>query len=107
MNRLLFDASRDIRFGGGIQLRVAEERPDGKLAVWTAITVEVRDGGDYVPPLVQLKEANAQALIDELWRAGLRPSDIGSAGHLAATKLHLEDMQAIAMALLRRDGLEL
>ncbi len=36
-----------------------------------------------------------QSLMDEMWREGIRPSDIGTAGHLAATQEHLKDMRAI------------
>lgn len=34
-------------------------------------------------------------MMDELWREGFRPKDIGTAGHLAATQEHLKDMRAI------------
>lgn len=36
-----------------------------------------------------------QSLMDELWREGFRPKDIGTAGHLAATQQHLADFRAI------------
>ena len=43
----------------------------------------------------------AQNLMDELWRIGLRPSEgTGSAGALAATQKHLEDMRALVAATL-------
>ena len=47
-------------------------------------------------PTMSLDEDMAQALMDELWSAGVRPRDIGTAGHLAATQAHLNDMRAIA-----------
>lgn len=35
-------------------------------------------------------------LIDDLWTAGLRPTEgAGSAGALAATQRHLQDMRAL------------
>lgn len=38
-----------------------------------------------------------QVLMDELWDRGFRPSEgLGSAGALAATQQHLEDMRRIA-----------
>jgi hypothetical protein len=43
----------------------------------------------------QYDEAVMQSLMDELWKLGVRPSDIGTAGHLAATQAHLSDMRAI------------
>lgn len=50
----------------------------------------------------------AQTLMDELYRCGIRPTEgSGSAGSLAATQKHLEDMQKIAMGLLRKNKVEL
>jgi len=38
----------------------------------------------------------AQALMDRLWSAGLRPTEgAGSAGALAAVQHHLEDMRSL------------
>lgn len=51
-----------------------------------------------------LKNQAAQMLMDELWRCGLRPSEgTGSAGALAATQKHLDDMRCIAFTLLERE----
>lgn len=36
-----------------------------------------------------------QSLMDGLWQIGVRPRDIGTAGHLAATQAHLNDFRAI------------
>lgn len=58
--------------------------------------------GELPPPTASLQPEEAQQLMDELWRAGLRPTEgTGSAGSLAATERHLKDMQAIAMGLLK------
>lgn len=51
-----------------------------------------------IDPLVRLDMAAAQELIDELWACGLRPTEgSGSAGSLAATERHLQDMRLIAL----------
>jgi hypothetical protein len=45
-------------------------------------------------PTAVLDKLSAQALIDELWRAGVRPSNgEGSVGEIAAVRNHLADMQ--------------
>lgn len=45
---------------------------------------------------IRLDQIAAQELMDQLWTAGLRPSEgKGSAGSLAATERHLEDMRAL------------
>lgn len=37
----------------------------------------------------------ASALMDELWKAGVRPTDVGTPGELGAVKYHLEDMRKL------------
>lgn len=51
--------------------------------------------GEQIDPLFTLEEDEAQQLIDGLWAAGVRPKEIGTAGHLAATQYHLEDMRRL------------
>lgn len=40
---------------------------------------------------------SAQQLMDELWKCGIRPHEIGTPGHLKALERHLSDMRQIAM----------
>jgi hypothetical protein len=57
------------------------------------------DPNTYSPPTLQIDEAQAQALMDDLWAAGLRPAEgSGSAGSLLATQRHLADMRQLAFA---------
>ena len=50
----------------------------------------------FVDPSLRLTNLQAQALMDQLWQCGLRPTEgNGSAGSLAATERHLADMRAI------------
>jgi len=52
--------------------------------------------GISVEPTFSLSMEAAQILMDDLWNAGLRPTEgTGSAGALAATQRHLNDMRAI------------
>lgn len=47
-------------------------------------------------PTLKLSETHAQQLIDQLWACGLRPIEAaGSAGSLAATQAHLQDMRRL------------
>jgi hypothetical protein len=49
-----------------------------------------------IDPTCTMPRDAAQTLIDELWRCGLRPSEgSGSAGAMAATQKHLEDMRKL------------
>lgn len=61
----------------------------------------------YPEPTMRLSVDEAQQLMDELWRCGLRPTEgTGSAGSLAATERHLKDMQSVAFGLLERQGVK-
>lgn len=82
---------------------VADSVDDGPLYAAQALTfVKVEEGAMREEPAMSLRPAEAQLLMDELWRAGLRPTEgTGSAGSLAATERHLADMRNIAMGLLK------
>jgi hypothetical protein len=90
----------------GVEVAVFVKFPTGSVAVAEPLTLrDLAPGESIANPTMRLDNQEAQALIDELWRCGLRPSEgSGSAGSLAATERHLKDMQAIAMGLLRKDG---
>nr|WP_145544751.1 hypothetical protein [Variovorax boronicumulans] len=66
------------------------------------LTFDVIEPGQvFGEPTIDMATEDAQQLMDELWRAGLRPTEgTGSAGSLAATERHLKDMQRIAFHLL-------
>lgn len=91
----------------GVEL-LALVRDDRGTSVARPVILERIEEGAYVSePTMRLTNQGAQMLMDELWRCGLRPSEgAGSAGSLAATERHLKDMQAVAMGLLRKDGVQ-
>lgn len=52
--------------------------------------------GERMEPTFEMRREDAQELMDELWHAGFRPTEgSGSAGSLAATQRHLEDMRTL------------
>lgn len=54
-----------------------------------------------IEPFAELDTTAAQRLMDELWSCGIRPTEgRGSAGSLAATERHLDDMRRIAFGAL-------
>ena len=81
----------------GINIFIDNINSDGKSftaepIVMTEIEPYTADG----EPTVVLPEETAQQLIDDLWDAGLRPSEgSGSAGAFAAQGAHLKDLQRI------------
>lgn len=59
-------------------------------------TLTSQDEYLQLEPTFSLDYEQAQELIDSLWSAGLRPSEgSGSAGSLAATQRHLEDLRKL------------
>ena len=70
----------------------------GEGVAFGKLVMEKIGPADYVPPFLSLRDDEAQQLMDELWRTGIRPSNgVGNEGQLAATQAHLKDMQLIAM----------
>lgn len=79
-------------------LRRADGRflAEGLPVVMKELTEE--ENAAHREPTFHLQMHEAQQLMDGLWSCGLRPSEgSGSAGALAATQKHLEDMRVIAM----------
>lgn len=62
---------------------------------------EVQEDNCVTPtePIMRLDRSHnedaLQCLMDDLWALGIRPKDVGTAGHLAATQQHLADMRAL------------
>lgn len=106
IGRLQLRAERSF-YRNRIEFFVARERNDGLMEVAKPLQMGVVDADLHLTePTMALKTDEAQELMDELWRCGLRPTEgSGSAGSLAATERHLADMKAIAMGLLAKKGL--
>lgn len=89
----------------GISIYMRQRTAEGSYAVALPVTMQRRDPGLIVEPMLRLGIQGAQQLMDELWQCGLRPKEgTGSAGSLAATERHLGDMQKIALGLLKVHG---
>lgn len=84
------------------------DRDSGRLSIaQEVIFKECADGELGGGPTISISSQDAQDLMDDLWRCGLRPTEgAGSAGSLAATERHLRDMQAICMGLLKKYAVE-
>ena len=72
-------------------------------AIGTEISMEVKENQHQAcDPTFSLRYDEAQVLMDDLWVAGLRPTEgAGSAGSLRATEKHLNDMRRIAFDRLK------
>lgn len=96
-----FHAER-VNFGRGVNVYVHQVLNDGSVMAGLAMAFQRLDFDAPQPPAaLSLSMNEAQALMDSLWDAGLRPTEgSGSAGALAATQEHLKDMRRIAFELL-------
>jgi len=83
----------------------ARHRATNGVAYARPLVMESCEAAVVPEPVVSLPMEDAQTLMDELWRAGIRPTEgAGSAGSMAATERHLKDMQSITFGLLKKDG---
>lgn len=65
-------------------------------AVATSVTFESVERHIMPEPTLTLSDEDVQQWMDEMWRAGYRPTNgTGSAGALEATQKHLEDMRTL------------
>ena len=96
-SRLIFQARKKWVGLDGIEISGVERHNDGSMGAIEGLTHFPVDAGTEVHPFMEMTTAEAVGLMDELWNLGIRPSDgNGSAGQLAATEKHLEDMRTIA-----------
>lgn len=95
---------REAMFGDMFHVRMGR-RVNGGIAIAQEIAFVVlkEDEISAEPrPALTLSRDDAQAFMDELWSAGIRPTEgTGSAGQLAATQAHLKDMQKLVFEVLK------
>ncbi len=90
--RLLMRA-QSAPWSAGVELYIGTR--DRKSNV-REIIMERTEEATVPQPSFVLENDQAQALMDDLWHCGLRPTEgTGSAGALAATQQHLKDMQRL------------
>lgn len=79
-----------------VDIYIVEHCKEGVLAVGEVVMTKQEHHGAMISPAVRLRPNEAQALMDDLWACGIRPSEgTGSAGALKATQYHLEDMRRL------------
>jgi hypothetical protein len=85
---------------GEYRIMFGHEMANGKLAIAQPVVMKVRDEAELglfseTPVMLSVERPALQSLMDELWKEGIRPQDIGTPGHLAATQEHLKDMKKL------------
>ena len=90
-----FFVQRDIRFAGS-EIVIIDEKAGKPVEVVFSVKNN-HEEGSYYQPSMGLTDAEAQNLLQELWRAGYRPNNGESTiAHVEALKYHLEDMRKLA-----------
>jgi hypothetical protein len=90
--RLLVERSN---WGSGLEVLLTKRVAD-RVQVCSITWAGAPDEGLAVEPSFRLSLDDAQSLMDQLWTCGLRPSEgSGSAGALAATQKHLDDVRKL------------
>lgn len=69
---------------------------EGSIVEPIQMTVSKKADGEWCPASMELKHDQAQQLMNELWRCGLRPKNgEGTSAQVDALKYHLEDMRSL------------
>jgi hypothetical protein len=86
---------------GGVEIAVLGDRlPDGGLECGEVTMRPVAQGCE-IPRAMVLRNEEAQALMDDLWNSGIRPTEgAGTAGAMRATERHIADLRAVAFKAL-------
>ena len=89
-----FSVERQI-WSDSIGIRIGLRDGD-RFSVAQPLVMEQVELGAVTQPCVSIPFGSAQTLMDQMWDAGLRPSQsVGSAGQVESMKHHLEDMRRL------------
>lgn len=80
-----------------IGLVVLERNREGDITHFGQPIAMVPVEGQRIEPCVEFdpKKGAAQTLMDDLWRCGVRPTEYGSSGQIAAIEAHLKTVREI------------
>jgi hypothetical protein len=95
MKQYKFGVQRDI-WSDNVIVRIGYPSENGMFYVARPIEMEQIELGSLTSPCLSMSIEEAQHFMDEMWNAGVRPSQsIGTAGQIDAVKYHLEDMRRL------------
>lgn len=93
-NSLKFYINRNIA-SDCFELYIKRLDKNTGVSMATNITFSKHIPETLAAPITELREDEAQELLEELWKAGFRPKEIGTVGQLASVRYHLEDMRKL------------
>lgn len=84
----------------GVEIAAFGKLPSGDMRV-AIIQWETIAESAAMKPTLAIRMDQAQVLMDDLWNAGVRPTDgAGSAGAMRAAERHIQDLRAVAFKAL-------
>ena len=85
---------------GGVELVAYQRFQDGEKKVAT-VQWETLSENELMRPTLTMRMEQAQILMDDLWHAGVRPTEgAGSAGAMRAAEHHIADLRRVAFKAL-------
>ncbi len=80
----------------GYRVDIVVDGPDGRWVAQPLVFETIDEGAAITNPTMTVTHDFCQRLMDQLWNAGIRPTDgVGSVATMNATTAHLDDMRAI------------
>lgn len=87
-------------WAGGVEIAAFGRISNGDTRVATVQWEPISDNAE-MKTLLTLRVEQAQVLMDDLWNAGIRPTEgAGSAGAMRAAERHIQDLRAVAFKAL-------
>lgn len=84
----------------GVEIAAFGRLQNGDTKVAT-IQWETISANSEMKPLLMIRREQAQVLMDDLWNAGIRPTEgAGSAGAMRAAEHHIADLRRVAFKAL-------
>jgi len=89
-------------YANTVRIYLWTDLEDGKRGIAQPLEMKVVGLDEhFAPPFIEEDQTFAQVLINELWRVGFRPTELGDSRSTSeAMKAHLEDMRRIAFKFL-------
>ena len=86
---------------GGVEVAILGERLANGYIPCGEVIMRPISQGEEIPRALVLRNEEAQALMDDLWNSGIRPTEgAGTAGAMRAAERHIADLRAVAFKTL-------
>lgn len=101
--RLMFRVQRDISTFG-FQVALVGEAAHEQFTLAEPLIMRSTERNEQIKPFGTFTHETMQGLMNELWNAGLRPSNYHGSGQTESMAGHIEDLRKISFKLLDITG---